>query len=609
MLRSAVSAARSQEVSDLRLMSTLPGEMIRGIPRDIALQGYGRHWKGSSGATADYMLSEDTQCIDDFISHDWRTSRTAKYVALCYIYNGKAAVVGSVLIAAVLVLIKELAWLAGFPEVAGTQRVQLADCLSFVIVGPIAFFGLFFHWHDVLAALGYTKLLFVDKLCICQQDEEMKAQGILGLAAFLKHSRRLVVLWSPTYLSRLWCTYELATWFRYNNYLSSVLFVPVEIPLRLLVGVGIMTVTCIAHYVFTLLAIDGQHLIGPSMAISLLCWVMASYVFHGHLWHVSGLRPELENFSVQQTSCFCCSNNHRHPDTLQEWTGSSGQGEQPDEHLSIFNTEVRTTLKEYVTGVLPERHLFVRYQDILFTTTPWLLFVIDFSILGYRRGDAHIWLNFVSGLASWFLAMPLSLNILLRMMYATYRRVKVTEKSRQVTMLLSCCVWGPIGCALYNGLFMLVRGDLHSQLEGAIWPFVAAAILELVLTCCAFANNWQQGMHLAAATFSLATVAIRMSSSGSVQTATRTMSTQICGSPSETSAAAALSLREAACEQKSSRQGKEKDGIDVAEVGICIPFDEAWLPVAEENNFTLTALGPVYMVDLGCGETGSVISL
>ena len=43
-------------------------------------------------------------------------------------------------------------------------------------------------------------------LCIPQDDAEKKSQCIYGLASFLNKSDDLIVLWSPRYFSRLWCT-------------------------------------------------------------------------------------------------------------------------------------------------------------------------------------------------------------------------------------------------------------------------------------------------------------------------------------------------------------------------------------------------------------------
>ena len=46
------------------------------------------------------------------------------------------------------------------------------------------------------------QLVFLDKLCIPQDDEQVKEECILGLAGYLKASEKLVILWSERYFQR-----------------------------------------------------------------------------------------------------------------------------------------------------------------------------------------------------------------------------------------------------------------------------------------------------------------------------------------------------------------------------------------------------------------------
>eukprot|EP00929_Paragymnodinium_shiwhaense_P079523 TRINITY_DN41415_c0_g1_i1.p1 TRINITY_DN41415_c0_g1~~TRINITY_DN41415_c0_g1_i1.p1 ORF type:complete len:154 (+),score=16.18 TRINITY_DN41415_c0_g1_i1:601-1062(+) len=80
----------------------------------------------------------------------------------------------------------------------------------------------------------------------------------------------------------------------------------------------------------------------------------------------------------------------------------------------------------------------------------------------------------------------------------------------------------------------------------------------------------------------------------------------------------ASSLRDTACKQEPSHSEEQDDAVGMtgmrglaeclqSHCSIAIPFDESWRPVLEESD--LTAFGPLYNVDLGGGETASVIRL
>ena len=56
-------------------------------------------------------------------------------------------------------------------------------------------------------------MCFVDVACIHQADEDLMRRGIQSIGGFLSVSRELRILWSPVYLSRLWCvTRHMSLW-------------------------------------------------------------------------------------------------------------------------------------------------------------------------------------------------------------------------------------------------------------------------------------------------------------------------------------------------------------------------------------------------------------
>merc|ERR1719428_2480850 len=52
--------------------------------------------------------------------------------------------------------------------------------------------------------------VFLDKLCIHQENEGLKVLGIRSLETFVRNSKCLVLLYDSMTFERLWCTFETA---------------------------------------------------------------------------------------------------------------------------------------------------------------------------------------------------------------------------------------------------------------------------------------------------------------------------------------------------------------------------------------------------------------
>eukprot|EP00929_Paragymnodinium_shiwhaense_P109097 TRINITY_DN7546_c0_g1_i17.p1 TRINITY_DN7546_c0_g1~~TRINITY_DN7546_c0_g1_i17.p1 ORF type:complete len:318 (-),score=35.12 TRINITY_DN7546_c0_g1_i17:59-1012(-) len=301
----------SERLAMLKLSSELPADLLRAVPSQFALSGYGKHWRGSAGCPSDFLSSVVTENIDDFVSHDWRTPRIQKYISLSYIYNARAAVIGSTLVSFLLALLRELLKMSGNLDGACETKPILCDLGICITVGPFVYLILFFHWQSLRGRFRRNRLLFVDKLCIAQHDDDMKKQGILGLAAFLRQAQRIVVLWSPSYFSRLWCTYELAAWFRFQKRVSSVVFVPVEIPFSTLCAFGCFELSSLLLHMEVI-----RDLTTPFTGSTTIAGLfLLSYCLQGYVQRVDDLQQQLEQFSIQDTACFCCTMGHKDPQT------------------------------------------------------------------------------------------------------------------------------------------------------------------------------------------------------------------------------------------------------------------------------------------------------
>ncbi|CAE7783817.1 PFOR, partial [Symbiodinium sp. CCMP2456] len=166
--------------------------------------------------------------VDIFVSHSWSSDSWAKYFALCRELNlHKALEALSVL----LVLAFPLFPLRGIDPKTGfdaetTLFVALCWLSAIFVYIAVLFFG--HHLH-----IGFcgprNPTLWVDRLCIDQSDAAQKATGIRALPFFVTQSSEFLMLYDGSYLDRLWCVVELATFVKSSS-CEHVCFVPLWLP-------------------------------------------------------------------------------------------------------------------------------------------------------------------------------------------------------------------------------------------------------------------------------------------------------------------------------------------------------------------------------------------
>lgn len=315
------------------LTTQLDVSILRGVRIDKALMGCGATWSSNafpSPADAAYAFDMSTPVsqIDDFVTHDWQTSRWRKHLTFCTIHNARIASFYAALVVA-------LPAITGIPAIPllgdcptpyqiGDQTIEARNT-PFLFAGLAVFWFLFFFWQSVQGVLlpSQVRHIFVDKFCIHQTDNFLKKRGILSLAGFMKHSNRLVILWSTKYFSRLWCAYEVASWLHLGRDFEQVLFVPVDVGIFFSVvsfaftGAFVMVkVLCIivGGDIPTAFAMVRRIDIA-TFAVRFICMFWAVHRLRAPARALLQLPKQLEDFSVREAECFCCSNGHLHPET------------------------------------------------------------------------------------------------------------------------------------------------------------------------------------------------------------------------------------------------------------------------------------------------------
>ncbi|CAE7568273.1 unnamed protein product [Symbiodinium natans] len=379
-----VDVSPTRRLSVTSLASDITLDLIRGVPLEMCLQNFGLHFgtgqRSAVLAKTGFELSQHTNQIAAFISHDWRTSRFSKTVALLIAFNSTYAALAALLLNIMMCGLLLLDCLPGGWPTASASTY----CVFYLVLC---------FWQRIRRCFCCRSILvFLDRLCIAQHDEDLKRRGVLGLAAFLAKSQRLVVLWSPRYFSRLWCTFEIASWLK-DEEVKPVEFVPVSMAM-LLWSVALLEAFLWWIFQFYVYIETDNVTLGFQGAVGVIATVLAfllpafllaipAQFYFGilHMREVLKLKSQMTSFSIREADCSCCAMNHMNPvtgeaifcdrtlvfQTLRRWYTRTGD---PDTHLDRFDALVREQLSASVLRTLGSGAPTLRYVFAMFCAAP-----------------------------------------------------------------------------------------------------------------------------------------------------------------------------------------------------------------------------------------------
>jgi hypothetical protein len=201
-----VAPAPAEAEDETRKASALLGaelpekhrDLLRGISTKHVMSGTGNIFRNERSANqtsrrpqrkSDYFAnSVPVQQLDSFLSHAWCDTWWHKGIALCFIFNLKAANLAGLATVTVLTIIGHLCYKY---SVAGQETVVFVVTWgAFTVFAVVFVFG-----QRVFPFL--RRLVFLDKACIVQDDIEKTKAGVAALHVFLRESNRMDLLWSP----------------------------------------------------------------------------------------------------------------------------------------------------------------------------------------------------------------------------------------------------------------------------------------------------------------------------------------------------------------------------------------------------------------------------
>jgi len=157
-------------------------EILRATRAFAAFQNFAAALRG--GCDRDFFYkSRKSHKISTFWSHSWHGGQWKKILTLLTYYNGFAALLGDFLVAILMMI------LVGFDLLPGLDRGSQGPLFSMWCVhsGFIVTTLVLLLWRS-------QNKIFLDRICINQQDNDLKAQAIFSFTGLLKRSGVVLIL-------------------------------------------------------------------------------------------------------------------------------------------------------------------------------------------------------------------------------------------------------------------------------------------------------------------------------------------------------------------------------------------------------------------------------
>lgn len=291
-----------------------------------------------------YKLSYTVTSIDEFWSHSWHGRVSSKVWLLLMLKNGLAACIGSTLVALLATWLSIVEILPGWYKEPRIQGEGYSGEYKFspwaLIFGSATGLLILLLWQP-------RGGVFMDRVCIHQGDERQKFLGVIHMGAFLKRSRKLVVVWDPSYLSRAWCIFELAAFLHSHRDTAKANLVvkPTSIaPATFVIQIGGVLLLLFE------LVLPANDTVFVARIVYAVIWNLAIFLVLRRFWrNVVIAEDQFRNFRWQDTKCHCCAGDHRSEDgskiicdrslleeTITQWFGS----------VQALEESVRTEVRE-----------------------------------------------------------------------------------------------------------------------------------------------------------------------------------------------------------------------------------------------------------------------
>lgn len=389
----SIDEHKSRSIQALEFADPSTCRAVRLAP---VMQRCGAIFSTSTGSEATYQMSAPVLNVDTFISHTWVTSRLHKMMLLALHFNLVPALAVWLCVTACMLACVAAGYL---PMMVPAQSWFGEICVyTRVLHYPALLLPLLFL-RDIAPRCVQGPFVFLDKVCIHQTDKAMQKQGIAALAAFIRSSRSMVVIYSHQYLRRLWPVYEMASLLLTNPgaelHILPTLFWPIVL------GGSV----CMWMYM-------GVTMIVPLIASRIMAplILLAEFALLRHWFGTQrAMRRDLEGFDIRSASCYdetdrsYVENNvvgFMHAMSIVEASASR------EEVLGKFNELVRSEVAEAVASSFGRAGIPYSYMVVIVLPVVAVKASVVAEVAALGASSWNVWVAAVYGLLISLLHAP-----------------------------------------------------------------------------------------------------------------------------------------------------------------------------------------------------------
>eukprot|EP00435_Cladocopium_sp_Y103_P068989 s352_g32.t1 len=441
-------------------------EIMRGVPLKHTLRNFGRIWRQSPlDMTEDERLhlwdaAFAVKEFDVFLSHTWHTKGIWKFLSLSLQLTWIHVLLwglGAAIFFEFLFFVDALPplgdpWEVNFQGYQGTAPFSLwavvGECTSVLpfLLAP---------WMP----FANQRFAFVDVASIHQVDESMKERGIYGLGGFLKASKELRILWSPPYLSRLWCIFELAA-YRISNPAGKIVLQPLFVEASVLAGWLGMHTAMILWLVTTVYLTSW----GATFFLALVPFAAVFHSLRKNFLVKRQLFDDIQHFDLAAVECRAKFDKEFVHAAIVEWYGGA----------DAFTEYVRGPLQEELVS---RQRTGVQISYCMMLVAPFLSVGIS-TFMGLLKANVPIHIS-----ASYFLGGMVGLWICWMAAMVQFALFLCDHLARplmpRLDILQTIFIFAVMGAMAYLGLQFGVTAYRNSLLAASIWSAVSLLVLWL----------------------------------------------------------------------------------------------------------------------------------